>query len=51
MTRKHERGKDCRADAPADEQSIAVAHLARRERAIFPAEPFGALPVAFAQSF
>src|SRR6476661_3975180 len=46
---EHERRKCRRADAPADEQSVRVAHLPGCERAPFPAETIGALPIAVAQ--
>ena len=46
---EHERRKRRRADAPADEQSVRVAHLPRCERAALPAETLGALRVAVAQ--
>ena len=51
LRRKHERRKCRRAHAPADKQSITIVHLPRRERPALPAEPLGALPVAFAQGF
>jgi hypothetical protein len=46
---EHQRRKRRRAHAPADQQSVLVAHLPRRERAALPAEALGALRVAFAQ--
>ena len=49
MALEHERRKRRRADAPADEQSVMVAHLPRCERAALPAETLGALAVALAQ--
>src|SRR5579864_2897066 len=46
MAFEHQRRKCRRADAPADQQSITVAYLPRRERAARPAQTSGALPVA-----
>ncbi len=46
---EHQRRKCRRAHAPADQQSIAIAHLPWRQRATLPAETLGALRVAFAQ--
>ena len=50
VAREHQRRKRRGADAPADEQSVTVAHRPRREGAALPAEALGRPPVAFAQS-
>ena len=51
LRRKHVRRKCRGAHAPADKQAVTIAHLPRRKRPTLPAEPLGALPVAFAQGF
>ena len=48
---EHQRRKGRGAHAPADQHAGLVAHLPRRQRALRPAEAFGALRVAFAQAF
>ena len=40
---EHQRRKGRRADAPADQEAVLVAHLPRRERPPRPAEALGAL--------
>jgi hypothetical protein len=46
---KHYRRECRRAHAPAEEQAVTVAHLPGRDRPAIPAEPFGPLPITFAQ--